>query len=72
LFTGEKRLRRRLATNVRLLRARAGLTLEEAGYRAAMHWRHWQKIEAGEVNATLHTLVRVSAVLEVDPRDLLA
>ena len=57
---------------MRQLRDRAGLTLEEAGHRAAMHWRHWQKIEAGEVNATLRTLARVSDVLQVDPRDLLA
>lgn len=37
-----------------------------------MHWRHWQKIEAGEVNATLHTLSRLCDALSVDVRDLLA
>jgi hypothetical protein len=35
-----------------------------------MHWRHWQKIEAGEVNATLQTLVRIADALHVDPVDL--
>jgi len=36
-----------------------------------MHWRHWQKIEAGEVNVTLQTLVRLGESLNVDPSDLL-
>jgi hypothetical protein len=36
-----------------------------------MHWRHWQKIESGEVNATLRTLARVGAALGVDPAELL-
>ena len=37
-----------------------------------MHWRLWQKLEAGDTNVTLRTLVRVAAALDVDPRDLLA
>jgi transcriptional regulator with XRE-family HTH domain len=64
-------LRRRLGSNVRALRNGALLTLKKASERAEMHWRHWQKIEAGEVNVTLQTLVRLGESLEVDPADLL-
>lgn len=63
-------IRRRLKVNVRSCRKAAGLTLKVVSERADMHWRHWQKIEAGQVNATLHTLVRVAEALAVEPFDL--
>jgi len=37
-----------------------------------MHWRHWQKIEAGQTNVTLFTLVRVADALNTDPSSLLS
>ena len=63
-------LRRRLASNVRARRTAADLTIKQAASGAKLHWRHWQKIEAGQNNATLFTLARVADVLEVDPSDL--
>ena len=36
-----------------------------------MHWRHWQKIEAGEVGITLRTLAKLSVALGVEPFELL-
>lgn len=68
----ERRIRKRIAVNVRRHRERADLTLEEAAHRAEMHWRHWQKVEAGEVNTTLRTLARLADALGLDPADLLA
>ncbi|MBI4702179.1 MAG: helix-turn-helix transcriptional regulator [Deltaproteobacteria bacterium] len=68
----EHRLRRTLAANVHRARQAAGLTLEEAADRAGMHWRHWQKIEAGEVNATLRTLARLAGALGTPAGALLA
>jgi hypothetical protein len=68
--TEEKRLRQRLQERVRALREAQGLTLKVAGERSEIHWRHWQKMEAGEVNATMATLVRVAGVLRVDVVDL--
>jgi transcriptional regulator with XRE-family HTH domain len=65
-------LRKRLATNVRALRTRASLTLKQAAERAELHWRHWQKIEAAETNATMLTLSRLADALNVDPADLLS
>jgi transcriptional regulator with XRE-family HTH domain len=67
----EEVIRTRLRANVRSLRNAAALTLKKASERAEMHWRHWQKIEAGQVNLTVQTLVRIASVLEVDPADLL-
>ena len=57
--------------NVRSMRHAAALTLKKASERAEMHWRHWQKIEAGEVNVTIQTLVRLGDALDMDPADLL-
>jgi transcriptional regulator with XRE-family HTH domain len=65
-------LRQRLSMNVRATRQAAALTLKKASERAEMHWRHWQKIEAGEVNVTIQTLVRIGDALDMDPADLLS
>jgi transcriptional regulator with XRE-family HTH domain len=67
----EEILRKRLSINVRTLRTSAALTLKKASERAEMHWRHWQKIEAGQVNITLLTLLRLAEVLGTEPSDLL-
>lgn len=68
----EHRLRRRIATNVRRLRKEQELSVITAAESVGVHWRLWQKIEAGDANLTLWTLVRVADALDVDPRDLLA
>jgi transcriptional regulator with XRE-family HTH domain len=67
----ETMLRRRLGANVRARRTTALLTVKKAAMRAEMHWRHWQKIEAGQTNATLFTLLRLADTLDVDPGELL-
>ena len=67
----EKRLRRNLAQNVRRLRHERGLTLEAASDLAGVNSRHFQKLEAGEVNATLRTLARLADALGVRPEQLL-
>jgi transcriptional regulator with XRE-family HTH domain len=64
-------VQRRLARNVRALRLAKNLTVKEAADRVRLHWRHWQKLEAGEVNPTLRTFAQIIVALEVDPRDLL-
>lgn len=61
----ERRLRQKLASNVRRLRKDRGLTIQDASDRVGLHWRTWQKIEAGEANATLQTLVRFAEALAV-------
>jgi transcriptional regulator with XRE-family HTH domain len=64
-------LRRRLAANVRQLRLRADLTIEKASERADISTRQWDRLEAGTLNTTLHTLVRVGRALSTDPAELL-
>jgi transcriptional regulator with XRE-family HTH domain len=72
LTASERRVRQKLAANARQLREEGGLTLEEVANRAGIHWRHWQKIESGEVNLTLASLARVADALQVEPARLLS
>jgi len=65
------RLQRVVGKNVKALRVRRGLTQEEAAHRAKLDYKRWQRIEAGRVNVTLHTLVSVSAALAANPKQLL-
>jgi transcriptional regulator with XRE-family HTH domain len=65
-------LRRRLAANARRWRLARSLTVKKAAARAEMHWRHWQRVEAGHTNATLETLLKVANALNVEPADLLS
>ena len=67
----ERQLVDRLAANVRRLRLARGLTLQAASERAQMHLRLWEKVEAGATSATLQTIARLAAALDVDARELL-
>lgn len=60
---------RRYGLRVRALRERAGLTLERASSAAELDLAHWQKIEAGKVNITLGTMMRVANALEAELPD---
>jgi transcriptional regulator with XRE-family HTH domain len=60
----------RVAVAVRSLRERRGETQAALSERAGIALRHLQKIEAGEVNLTLHTLARLATALSVDVPDL--
>lgn len=65
-------IRKRIAENVRRLRTDRGLTLEAAAKLAEVHVRHWQRVEAGDLNITLRTLAKIGVALEVDPAALFA
>jgi len=41
------------------------MTQEEAAAHAGIDYKRWQRLEAGDVNATVRTLVRVAAALEI-------
>jgi transcriptional regulator with XRE-family HTH domain len=68
----EENVRRWLARNVRARRKELGLTLKQAGKRAEMSWTHWQRVEYGEMNVTIQTIVRIANVLDMKPSELLA
>ena len=60
---------RKYGLRVRQLRQKAGLTLERASSSAELDLAHWQKIEAGQVNVTLATMIRVANALDADLAD---
>jgi transcriptional regulator with XRE-family HTH domain len=67
----EQLLRRLLARGVLRERKRLGWSQEHAAEEAGINPRHLQKVEAGSVNVTLHTLARLSVAFGVDVRRLL-
>ena len=55
---------RTLGLRIRALREMQGWTLEEAAARSDLDLKHLQKIEAGQLNVTLVTLVRLAVGLQ--------
>lgn len=62
---------RQVAKNIKDVRARRGLTQEEMEHLSGLMRRHYQSIEAGAINLTLLTLVRIAKALRVSPQRLL-
>jgi len=67
-----KRAVRQLGKRVKELRTERGWTLEHAAEKSDMDLKHWQKIEAGTINTTMVTLVRMADGLGVDIGNLFA
>jgi transcriptional regulator with XRE-family HTH domain len=61
---------RALAWNMLEGRRARQLTVEDAAWKANIASRHWSKIEAGDANPTLATLVKVARGLGVAIGDL--
>jgi transcriptional regulator with XRE-family HTH domain len=61
---------KRLASRIRANRVRLGLTQEEAADAIGLVPRHYQKLEAGRLNVTLRTLVKVAAAFKLSLKDL--
>lgn len=53
---------RRLGLRLRELRNRRGLTLEETEEHGVKSWKHLQRIEAGEANITMETLLLLARI----------
>ncbi len=49
-----------LGQRVRAFRHAAGWTLVETGKRCHLDWKHLQKVEAGQLNFTFVTLLRLA------------
>lgn len=65
-------VRERVSVHLARIRCEKGLTFETVANRTGLHWRHIQKIEAGEVNVTLLTLARLASGLSIDVQDLVS
>ncbi|MFC6355080.1 helix-turn-helix domain-containing protein [Luethyella okanaganae] len=61
---------RLLGARVRESRLRLGLSQEDVADLAEIHVTNLGKIERGQANPSLTTIVRVAGVLDVDPGDL--
>jgi len=58
------RVQREIGRRVRAARLRAGMTQEAAAGEAGIDYKRWQRIETGEVNCTIRSLVRIAAALD--------
>ena len=67
-----KQERELVGRNVKTLREGQRLTKVRLSMMAGMSRQELTKIEAGEANATLNTLVRLADALDVAPADLFA
>jgi transcriptional regulator with XRE-family HTH domain len=56
---------------MRQRRNELGLSQEATAERMQITTRHFQKIEAGDLNLTLRTLCRLADALHIKPADLL-
>jgi transcriptional regulator with XRE-family HTH domain len=52
--------------HLRNIRKEKGLSMEAVAYKAEIEYRQLGRIERGEVNTTLISLLRIAAALEVD------
>lgn len=70
-YHAAEKLVQRVGSNIRDLRLALGLSAKKAAEQSAgMHWRHWQKLEAGELNVTLRSIAKVVKALGVDPCEI--
>lgn len=60
-----------LGKNLRRIREKRNLTLEECEELGYPSWRHLRDIEAGKKNLSLSTLLRLSNLYQIKPTDLL-
>lgn len=59
-----------LGAQIRQVREHRGLTLEQASAQMDIDLKHLQKVEAGQLNVTLVTVLRVADGLNVAPASL--
>jgi len=60
-----------LARRLKYYRLKLGLTQEELAEKAALNPRHVQKLESGELNVTIGTLVSIALALDITLTELL-
>ena len=65
-------VRKRIAVRIRLFRSCRGLSQEALAQRSGLSTRHLQKLEAGQLNVTIGSLVKLAIALEVDISQMFA
>lgn len=66
----KKRLTREFGKRLRKIRLEKKLSQRGLALEADMEHKHVQRIEAGEVNPTMTTIIALAAALGVDPGEL--
>jgi transcriptional regulator with XRE-family HTH domain len=61
---------RQLGKNIKAARKSCGLKQVEVYEGCGLTYRHYQNIEAGKVNVTVDTLLRLSKLFKISMRDL--
>jgi DNA-binding XRE family transcriptional regulator len=72
LVAAARRERRRLGKRLRAIRAERGLTQAKAAEAIGVHPVHVSRIETGDANVTIDTLVALAVAYRVELRDLFA
>jgi transcriptional regulator with XRE-family HTH domain len=62
--------KRTLGRNMKRIRHARRLTQKEAATLAGIHWRHWQKVEAGHINPTLSSISGIAVALDTTIAEL--
>lgn len=57
---------------LRSRRTQMGLSQEALAERTSLHWSYISLVERGQKNLTLHNILRLAAVLEVDAGELVS
>ena len=65
-------IQRRIGERMRELRTKLDMTQEAAAAASGIDYKRWQRLEAGDVNATIKTIVRVAITLSVSFEELIA
>jgi len=55
---------------VRARRHELALSQEALADRSELHWTYFGQVERGQVNISLHNILKIADALEVDPADL--
>ena len=62
---------KKFGLRLRKFRMKAGMTLEETEEYGLKSWKHLQRIEAGESNIRMATLLQLAKIYKVHPSELL-
>ena len=62
---------REFGERVRMRRLQLGMSQEELARDASLHWSYLGQVERGQRNLTLHNILRIAEMLEIDPGKLL-
>ncbi|MFF2053084.1 helix-turn-helix domain-containing protein [Leifsonia sp. NPDC058194] len=72
MATPRSKAARLFGERVRAARIALGVSQEDIANLADMHVTNYGRIERGEANSELHTIVRLATALDTDPARLLA